>query len=336
MHAPADLPIVDLSPNPVNDGLRRGLVETGFFYLRDHEIPSDLLAAMRAETAKFFSLPAEKKIQYEGFLRGYAALRAEHTEAGYGTGEYGEGDLCEKFTMGSIPTPADRASAPDYYDAADAQSFYAQNLFPNDAFAATWTDYFGHMQRLAARLMEAVRTTLALPKDAWVGRADRPADAMRYLNYPEITSDAPRMAAHYDDNLLTLLHQSETANGFDSLQVMLPGEIEWKSVPADDRYFVVNVGESLMYLTEGRAAATKHRVLNPPPAQVAGSARTSIAFFHLPNWNCPLRPLIPESMDHTIGQAAPDFDFDRLRDPDGTIPYYRLIRRASERGFTTK
>lgn len=333
MHEAADLPVVDLGTELVSDELRRGLVETGFFYLRDHEIPPELLRAMRTVTADFFALPAAQKLELQGFLRGYAALRAEHTEAGYGTGEYGEGDLCEKFTIGAEP-PADVvASAPEYYEHPEAKPFYAQNVFPNDAFARTWTNYFGHMQRLAARLMEAVRVTLQLPVDMWKDRADRPADAMRYLNYPEVESTALRMAAHYDDNLLTLLHQSRTTNGFSSLQVMLPGGTEWQSVPADDRYFVVNVGESLMYLTEGRVVATKHRVVNPPPDQRAGSARTSIAFFHLPNWNCALNPTIPDVVDHSLGQAAPDFDIGALRDPDGTVPYYRLIRRASERGF---
>lgn len=329
----ADLPIVDLASATGSHELRRGLVETGFFYLRDHEVPPELLAAVREEAARFFALPIEEKRKWKGFLRGYAELRAEHSSAGYGTGEYGEGDLCEKYTMGAEPDAARAAAEPDFFGHPDAQDFYAANVFPSDTFARAWRDYFAHMESLSVRLMDAVRGALDLPADAWRTHTDRPADAMRFLSYPEVSSSAPRMAEHYDDNLLTLLHQSESPNGFDSLQVMLPGETEWHAVPADDRYLVVNVGESLMYLTEGRVVATKHRVVNPPPARLAGSRRTSIAFFHLPNWNCPLRPAIPAGVDRSLGQSAPDFGLDALKDPDGTIPYYRLIRRASERGF---
>lgn len=329
----ADLPIVDLGAAS-DESLRRGLLETGFFYLKDHEIPAELLDAVRTEARRFFALPAEEKKAYQGFLRGYAALREEDTESGFGTGEYGGGDLCEKYTMGYEPTEEDQTEAAAYFDAPEAQTFFGPNVFPNDAFGRAWLAYFEHMQSLSRRVMAAVRETLGIAPDAWKKWLDRPADVMRFLHYPEIATDGLRMAAHYDDNLLTLIHQNTPENGFSALEVMLPGEDEWLSVDTDDRYFVVNVGESLMYLTEGRAVATKHRVVNPPPDQVVGSERTSTVFAHLPNWNCPLRPVVPEVVDHELGQARDDFAFDDLRDPDGTIPYYRLLQRESERGFT--
>jgi len=333
VYASADLPIVDLGDGLKSDGLRRGLLETGFFYLRDHEISAALLEAVRDETAKFFSLPVSEKRKYEGFMRGFAALRAEDIESGFGTGEYGGGDLCEKFTMGHEPTAGEQAEAPGYYDDPEARDFFAPNLFPNEEFGRVWRSYFEHMAKLSLRLMDAVRATLGLPPNEWKQSLDRPADILRFLGYPEVASEGLRMAAHYDDNLLTLLHQSTPANGFSALQVMLPGEDQWRSVEPDDRFFVVNVGDSLMYLTGGQAIATKHRVLNPPEDKIAGGARTSIVFFHLPNWNCPLRPIVPDVIDHSLGQAREDFGFDALRDPDGTIPYYRLLQRESALGF---
>jgi isopenicillin N synthase-like dioxygenase len=334
MNGSADLPIVDLGPNLASSALRRGLLETGFFYLRDHEIPAGLLASVRDAATAFFALPLEEKQKYTGFLRGYVAMRAEDTQSGFGTGEYGGGDLCEKYTMGHDPTPADRAENPDYYDAPEAETFFGPNVFPNSEFGRAWNEYFGHMQALSRRLMAAVRATLDLPADSWQHGVDRPADVMRFLHYPEVASEEVRMAAHYDDNLLTLLHQSTPENGFAALQVMLAGDDQWRPVEPDDRYFVVNVGDSLMYLTEGRAIATKHRVVNPPPDQIAGGARTSLVFAHLPNWNCPLRPVVPAVIDHSLGQARDDFGMDALRDPDDTIPYYRLLQRESQRGFT--
>ncbi|MDG2050904.1 MAG: 2OG-Fe(II) oxygenase family protein [Myxococcota bacterium] len=157
---------------------------------------------------------------------------------------------------------------------------------------------------------------------------------LRFLNYPETSSNSLRMAAHYDDNPLTLLHQSVSENGFDSLQVMLPNETHWPSGPAQDLFFV-NVGEALIYLTEGRVVATKHRVASVPKHLREGSARTSAVFFCAPNWDCGLRPVSPQGVDNELGQMAKGFGLNELRDPDGSIPYYRLQNRAVDRGFVS-
>ena len=328
----ADLPIVDLDQSDRAATLARGLFETGFFHLRDHAIPPELLAAIRSETRSFFRKPMRHKMEFRGTLRGYAALREEHTAAAFGSGESDDGDLCEKFSMGAGPTPAERAAARDYFDAPEAQRFFQPNQFPNPAFAEVWQDYFNHMVGLSERLMMAVRETLGLPAGAWDQLIDKPANLMRFLNYPEVADSAVRMAAHYDDNLLTLLHQSPLDNGFHPLEVMLPGDDVWRSVPADDDLLVVNVGEALMYLSQGRIIATKHRVAATPPEQRHGSARTSIAFFHTPNWNCPLHPVSPRGVDGRLGQNSEEFGRGDLYDPDGSIPYYRLQDRALSRG----
>lgn len=333
MHPTADLPVVELGSEGGIKTLRRGLEETGFFYLVDHEVPPALLQELRDESLAFFARSPDEKRRYGGYLRGFVAVRAEDTESGFGTGEYGGGDLCEKYTMGYEPTASDLAEAPEYYGTEEARTFFDANIFPSEPFGRAWLAYFEHMRHLSRRLMAAVRTALGMPPDAWKPWLDRAADILRFLHYPEIVSGGPRMAAHYDDNLLTLLHQSRPKNGFSSLQVMLPGESLWRSVEPDDRYFVVNVGDALMYLTEGRAVATKHRVATPPADRIAGSARTSAVFFHVPNYDCPLRPIQPATTDPTLGQARREFALDDLRDPDGTIPYWRLLQREAELGF---
>ena len=81
--------------------------------------------------------------------------------------------------------------------------------------------------------------------------------------------------------------------------------------------------------------ATKHRVAAVPENRRRGSARTSAAFFFAPNWNCPLHPVSPRGVDSELGQMAEDFGLDGLRDPDGSIPYYRLQNRAVDRGFSS-
>ncbi len=330
----AELPRVDLSEPDCLTSLRRGLCETGFFYLRDTAAGAQRLHDLRKETARFMSGSVEEKMRTSEFLRGYAAFGSEHTEAGFGTGELGEGDLCEKYTIGVTPSAQDRSEAPQYYSDPEAQRYFRENIFPNNDFHRAWEVYFESLSKMAETLLGAVRQALNLSDSEWSADTNRPASILRFLNYPETRSSALRMAAHYDDNLLTLLHQSPSENGFDSLQVMLPNETQWRSVPADDDYFVVNVGEALMYLTQGRVVATKHRVASVPENLREGSARTSAVFFYAPNWDCGLRPVSPRGVDSELGQMAEDFGLDELRDPDGSIPYYRLQNRAVDRGFT--
>ncbi len=97
----------------------------------------------------------------------------------------------------------------------------------------------------------------------------------------------------------------------------------------------MNVGEALMYLTEGRVVATKHRVASVPEHLREGSARTNAVFFCAPNWDCGLRPVSPQGVDNELGQMAKGFGLNELRDPDGSIPYYRLKNRAVDRGFVS-
>ena len=329
----ANLPVVDLAELDDLASLKRGLFETGFFYLRDRPEGFQRLAAIREETARFLAEPLGKKQEHAGLLRGYAALGSEDTQAGFGTGEAGEGDLCEKYTIGTEPAESERAQCPAYYEHPEAQRFFAKNWFPNPSFERAWRDYFNHVAFSASLVMEAVLKALGVSQGAWLEQTHRPVSILRFLNYPETASQSVRMAAHYDDNLLTLLHQSIMTNGMSSLEVMLPGASDWQAVPAHDELFVVNVGEALMYLSEGRAVATKHRVAAVPPAKRSGSARTSIAYFHAPNWDCPLRPVKPREVDSELGQMSATFGLEALQEADGTISYARLQNRAVDGGL---
>jgi len=331
MQLTADLPIVDPSEGLVSDALREGLMETGFLYLRDRSIPIDKLHRLRRETYAFFARPLEEKMHYHAPARGFVALREEHSTAGFGTGAYGSGDCCEKFTMGPMVDEAIRRGDPDYYFANEASDYFADNIFPNAHFQTAWEEYYRCMMRVATDLMQAIRKLLGLPEGRWTECIDRPVSVLRFLSYPEVFTPGQRLAPHYDNDLVTILHQSPTANGFDGLEVMLPGESVWRSVPADDELFVVNVGDALTYLTEGRVVATKHRVASPPKELLKGSGRSSIVFFHMPNWNARLYPKAAAAMDHGLGQSSTSFHLDDLKEADGSVLFYKVLEREISR-----
>lgn len=83
----------------------------------------------------------------------------------------------------------------------------------------------------------------------------------------------------------------------------MPGPIDnWINVPAEKGIFVVNLGDMLDRLTEGRYRSTPHRVLN-----MSGRQRLSFPFFIDPSWDAEVIPL-------PLGDSAPADDVERRWD----------------------
>ena len=89
------------------------------------------------------------------------------------------------------------------------------------------------------------------------------------------------MAEHTDYGLLTILAQDDCGG----LQVRMPNGL-WIDVPAEPNVFVVNLGDMLDRLTEGRYRSTPHRVRN-----VSGRERLSFPFFMDPSWDAQVTAL---------------------------------------------
>jgi isopenicillin N synthase-like dioxygenase len=188
-----------------------------------------------------------------------------------------------------------------------------------------WGEYYQRMDALCLKLLDLVRRMLGLTPKVWDSVASHPMSVLRFLDYPD-QAGGIRMGAHYDDTLLTVLHQSVPKNGFAALQVTFSGEDDWHSVEPSDDVFVVNIGEALTYISGGRAVATRHRVIAPDPEHTEGSARTSLVHFFLPTWNARLWPAHDKSIDHQLTR----FDRPGLLEPDGSVLYYKAMRATLE------
>ena len=90
------------------------------------------------------------------------------------------------------------------------------------------------------------------------------------------------VAEHTDYGLLTIL----ATDDHDGLQVRGPDG--WLDVPADPGVFVVNLGDMLERMTQGRYRSTPHRVRNRSDGE-----RLSFPCFIDPSWDavCPVLPL---------------------------------------------
>ncbi len=104
----------------------------------------------------------------------------------------------------------------------------------------------------------------------------------RIFRYPPGLDEGWGVGEHTDYGLLTIL--ATDRNG--GLQVHAPGG--WLDVPPDPGVFVVNLGDMLDRMTEGRYRSTPHRVRN-----TSGDERLSFPCFIDPSWDavCPVLPL---------------------------------------------
>jgi len=99
---------------------------------------------------------------------------------------------------------------------------------------------------------------------------------LRALHYPpqtEPTGEHIRAGAHEDINAITLLLGAEEA-GLE----LLTTDGRWIPVSPKPGELVINIGDMLQRLTNGKLRSTSHRVVNPTPDR-ASRARYSMPFF---------------------------------------------------------
>ncbi|KAM3538906.1 hypothetical protein ARSEF1564_008174 [Beauveria bassiana] len=112
-------------------------------------------------------------------------------------------------------------------------------------------------------------------------RKDKPSSAnMAMLNYLPWGSSDERIGnmAHTDMGTLTVVFSKS-----DGLQTLLPGQDEWSFIPPRVGHAVVNVGDSLRFLSGGALASSLHRVVPPPGAQ--GQDKFSVIYFLRPEFD---------------------------------------------------
>jgi isopenicillin N synthase-like dioxygenase len=101
---------------------------------------------------------------------------------------------------------------------------------------------------------------------------------MAVRHYPpqrgQITAKQLGTGTHTDYGCVTMIAQQE---GVQALQA-LNSDGKWIEIPPVRGTFTCNLGEALERWTNGRLAATKHRVIND-----SGKDRISIPFFFNPN-----------------------------------------------------
>uniref|UniRef100_A0A0D9V9Z0 Fe2OG dioxygenase domain-containing protein n=1 Tax=Leersia perrieri TaxID=77586 RepID=A0A0D9V9Z0_9ORYZ len=257
--------------------LRLACEQWGFFQVVNHGVEKELMGEMEKVAREFFMLPLEEKEKYPmevGGIQGYghAFVFSEEQKL----------DWCNMLALGVEPAFIRRP-----------------NLWPTTPpnFSETLEKYSVQIRQLCVQLLDHIAETLQLPSGRFNAMFGEAVQAVRINFYPP----CPRpdlvlgLSPHSDGSAVTVLQQDAS---FAGLQVLRrrDGETAWVGVRPAEGALVVNVGDTLEVLTNGRYKSVEHRAVASGERE-----RMSVVTFYAPAYDVELGPL-PEFVD---GEGEP-------------------------------
>ncbi|KAH8887599.1 Clavaminate synthase-like protein [Thozetella sp. PMI_491] len=247
--------------------------DCGFFYIKNHGIPEEVVKQTFDTLKKFFALDRETKmdahVQKNPAIRGYEPMLETRLDPRT------SGDIKEAFTMGDCFLEPEQ----DYVGRTGKQPpsnvTQAQNIWPEKA--PWWREgvynYYHHVFPLSMKLVRIFALAFGLEESSFDEFFKFPITGMRPLYYPPTPVDRDAasvgLGAHSDFSWLTLVLQ----DGVPALEVLNQDGI-WVDAPPHPGTIVCNVGQYLERQSNGKFSATVHRVRNK-----TGKERYSVPFF---------------------------------------------------------
>ena len=245
--------------------LGKSFEEYGFAIIADHGIPDELIHRAEDKAKAYFALPDEVKRKYlipgGGGARGYTPFGIETAKG------HKAHDLKEFWHVGR-----------DLPEGHKFRDHMPDNLWPSEVagFKDTFQELFATFDRSGLKVLKAIARYLKIDEDYFEDAVREGNSVLRALHYPpqnEPTGEHIRAGAHEDINAITLLLGAEEAG----LELQTR-DGRWIPVSPKPGEIVINIGDMLQRLTNGRLRSTPHRVVNPTPDR-ASKARYSMPFF---------------------------------------------------------
>src|SRR3954471_16650350 len=252
-------------PEAFAQKLGKSFEEYGFAINADHGIPAALIHQAEEKAKAFFALPEDVKRKYlipgGGGARGYTPFGIETAKGGKAH------DLKEFWHVGRDLPPGHRF-----------RDHMPDNFWPTEVpgFRDTFLELFATFDTAGLKVLKAIARYLKIEEDYFEDAVRDGNSVLRALHYPpqkEPTGEHIRAGAHEDINAITLLLGAEEA-GLE----LLTTDGRWIPVSPKPGEIVINIGDMLQRLTNGKLRSTSHRVVNPTPDR-ASNARYSMPFF---------------------------------------------------------
>ncbi|XVF81563.1 hypothetical protein PTKIN_Ptkin15bG0164500 [Pterospermum kingtungense] len=253
----------------------------GFLEVLNHGIPHEFLDTVERLTKEHYKKCMEQRFKELVASKALEGLQAEVTDM----------DWESTFFLRHLPE-SNMADIPDLAD----------------EYRKVMKEFALKLEKLAEELLDLLCENLGLEKGylkkALYG-AKGPTFGTKVSNYPPCpTPDKIKgLRAHTDAGGIILLFQDSQVGG---LQLLKDGE--WIDVPPMRHSIVINLGDQIEVISNGKYKSVEHRVI----AQTDG-ARMSIASFYNPGSDAVIYPapaLVEKEADEKKKQAYPKFVFE--------------------------
>jgi len=201
-HSDEEIPIIDMGPYLAGETRAdkqlaaelRDVTETvGFFYLKNHPVPQQLIDRMFVEAKRFFALPLEEKrkiprVANTGYVEVKEPPRHKGNEHLIKTVQPA---LNESFIIA-------RERTPDDPDVIAGKLFASLNTWPANlpGFRETLLEYHSTLEALGKRFLPVWALSLGLPKDFFEPYFTLPHCNLRLLHYPPPARSRPGAVRH--------------------------------------------------------------------------------------------------------------------------------------------
>jgi isopenicillin N synthase-like dioxygenase len=277
-----NIPLVDLRPSFSPGRTERVAVaheigaacrDAGFFYVRNHNVPAQLIDALFNGSRRYFAGTIEEKMRCH--VGKSEARRGYEPQGNQALDPDSPVDMKESFLLG-----IDRG--PDHPLVRARTPRHGPNVWPSggDELRRAAETYFQALMSLSNHLMHLIALSLELPERFFDAQFSDPNVSLRLLHYAPHPKDARSnqlgAGAHTDWGAITVLAQDDCGG----LEVQTAGG-DWVRANPIEGTFVVNIGDLLAHWTNDLYRSTPHRVLN----NLSGRDRYSAAFFYDPDYH---------------------------------------------------
>jgi isopenicillin N synthase-like dioxygenase len=238
------IPTIDISPyldgtdkKGVAAQINKACEEIGFFMIKGHGVPLDILQKVQTVSKKFFDLPLSTKLE---------------TQAPFGLGYMGVGKENVAATL------EEGSQVKDYKESLNMTLPIRDKVWPPDEKLRELCGiYYDAVSNLSTQMMKLFALALDQEETFFDDKVDNAFTVLRLLNYPEYevknkdkdadTNIDTRNGEHTDYGTLTVLWSSDSRG----LQAK-SRDGKWIDVISPPEHFIINIGDLMMNWTNDR------------------------------------------------------------------------------------
>ena len=289
----------------IAQALDQACKEVGFLYLRGEQFQPELFQNLCRTAEQYFAQDETQK------MRHYIGQSENHS----GYVPIGE----EQFVSNSYDLKESYDVNYDYLASEGRRPLLGPTQWPDfPEFKLHVAEYYRHLKQIGHQLFRCFALALGLDEHYFDAHIAHAPSQLRLIHYPlnPAAQDREGIGAHTDYECFTLL--LPTAPG---LQV-LNKQGEWIDIPLLENTLVMNIGDMMEILSNGRYLATKHRV------KKVQQERYSFPLFFSCDYDYLIQPVIETDQpryaplkggEHLFNQTAQTFQYLKQKVAAGEI-----------------